>query len=201
MEPFSIIFTVIILIMSVVIHEVSHGYAAELLGDPTPRLQKRLTLNPLRHIDPFGSIIVPIITSFGGFTFGWAKPVEWNPHNVKNRRIGELLIAIAGPGSNILIALVFGMMIRFSHVFSGSFVNLAAYVVLVNIVLAVFNLIPIPPLDGSKVLFSMLPHRYLRIRESFERYAIFLMILVVLVLWKFVAPLVPFLFNLITGVK
>ena len=201
MEPFSIIFTIIILIMSVVIHEVSHGYAAELLGDPTPRLQKRLTLNPLRHIDPFGSIIVPIITSFGGFTFGWAKPVEWNPHNVKNRRVGELLIAIAGPGSNILIALVFGMMIRFSHVFSGSFIDLAAYVVLVNIVLAVFNLIPIPPLDGSKVLFSMLPHRYLRIRESFERYAIFLMILVVLVLWKFVAPLVPFLFTLITGVR
>lgn len=202
MEPISIVFSIIVLVMSVVIHEFSHGYVAELLGDPTPRMQGRLTLNPLKHLELFGSVIVPIITALSGFAFGWAKPVEWNPYNVKNRRWGELLISIAGPGSNILIAVIFGMTIRFSSLFSGTFLNLAAYVVVINIVLAVFNLIPIPPLDGSKVLFAIMPQTpySLRIRDKIERYAFVLMILVAFFLWRLVAPIVPILFRLITGV-
>jgi Zn-dependent protease len=99
MDTLTLIVSIIILVMSVVIHELSHGYVAEMLGDPTPRLQGRLTLNPLKHLDWFGSVIVPIITSFAGLTFGWAKPVQWNPYNVKNKRWGEFLISIAGPGS------------------------------------------------------------------------------------------------------
>ncbi|MDB5259132.1 MAG: peptidase [Candidatus Taylorbacteria bacterium] len=203
MEPISLIFSIIILIMSVVIHEFSHGYVAELLGDPTPRLDGRLTLNPLKHLELFGSVIVPIITSLGGFTFGWAKPVVWNPYNVKNRRLGEFLISAAGPASNLLIAVIFGFTIRYSTLFSGSFVNLAAYVVLVNIVLAVFNLIPIPPLDGSKILFSLFPPtpRFERIRFSIERYSLFLMVIIVLFLWRLIAPIVPLLFTIITGAK
>jgi Zn-dependent protease len=202
MEPLSLIFTIVILIMSVVIHEFSHGYVAELLGDPTPRLQGRLTLNPLKHLEWFGSVIVPLITSLGGFAFGWAKPVQWNPYNVKNKRWGEMLISIAGPGSNILIAVIFGMTIRFSSLFSGSFLSLAAYIVAINIVLAVFNLIPIPPLDGSKVLFSILPQTpyFNQIRYTIEKHAFVLMILVAFFLWKFVAPIVPLLFHFITGV-
>lgn len=198
MDQISPIFTIIVLIMSIVIHEVSHGYVAELLGDPTPRLQGRLTLNPLKHIDLFGSIIVPILTSFSGFTFGWAKPVEWNPYNVKNMRVGELLISAAGPLSNILIALVFGILIRF-RMFDATFLTLAAYIVLINLTLAVFNLIPVPPLDGSKVLFSILPPRLNYIRETMERYGIFLMFFVAFVLWNVVNPIVGTLFRWIVG--
>ncbi|NDE68355.1 site-2 protease family protein [bacterium] len=181
-----------------VIHEVSHGYVAVLLGDPTPRLQGRLTLNPLKHIDPLGSIIVPILTSFSGFTFGWAKPVEWNPYNVKNMRMGELLISAAGPLSNILIALVFGILIRY-RMFDPTFLTLAAYIVLINLTLAVFNLIPVPPLDGSKILFSLLPPRLNYIRESMERYGILLMFFVAFVLWNAVNPIVVTLFKWIVG--
>ncbi len=201
MDPFLLIISIIILIMSIVLHELSHGYVAELLGDPTPRLQGRLTINPLRHLEIFGSLIVPLITSMAGFTFGWAKPIQWNPYNVKNRRVGELLISLAGPASNILIALVFGMVIRFGvGLASSSFLTISAYIVAINVTLAVFNLIPIPPLDGSKILFSLLPYRYSHIREFIERYSLFLLLLLVVVLWKFVEPVIPFLFQVITGV-
>ena len=186
--------------MSVVIHELSHGYVAELLGDPTPRLQGRLTLNPLKHLELFGSFIVPIITSMAGFTFGWAKPVQWNPYNVKNKRWGELMIAIAGPVSNILIAIVFGLIIRFfAESLSTSFIQIASYVIAINIVLAVFNLIPLPPLDGSKVLFSILPRSMISIREVLERYSIFFFLIVIFFLWRFVEPIIPFIFKVIVG--
>ena len=157
MDTLTLIVSIIILVMSVVIHELSHGYMAEMLGDPTPRLQGRLTLNPLKHLDWFGSVIVPVITSFAGLTFGWAKPIQWNPYNVKNKRWGEFLISIAGPGSNLLIALIFGFIVRFFGTsLPGSFVQISLFIVSINIVLAVFNMIPLPPLDGSKVLFSMI---------------------------------------------
>ena len=97
--------------MSVVLHELSHGYAAVALGDPTPRIQGWLTLNPLKHLDPIGSVVVPIVTPSLGFTFGWAKPVVWNPYNLKNPRSGEVIIAIAGPACNLLIAVVFSLFI------------------------------------------------------------------------------------------
>lgn len=187
--------------MSVVIHELSHGYAAELLGDPTPRLQGRLTLNPFKHLDLYGSLIVPIITSLAGFPFGWAKPVEWNPYNVKNRRWGEFLISIAGPGSNILVALVFGFIIRFyMDSLPMSFIQLTSYVVIVNIVLAVFNFIPLPPLDGSKILFSILPADMYKVREVLEKYSMVFFIILVVFLWKFIEPVVPYVFQLVTGV-
>ena len=194
------IFQIIILIMSVVIHELSHGYAAELLGDPTPRLQGRLTLNPLKHLEWFGSFIVPLITSMAGFTFGWAKPVQWNPYNVKNKRWGELMIAIAGPVSNLLIAVAFGLVLRvMGGSLSESFIQISFYVIVINIVLAVFNLVPIPPLDGSKVLFSLLPPRFAQVRETLERYSIFFFLILIFFLWKFVEPVIPFIFKLIVG--
>ncbi len=200
MDPLTFIVTIVILIMSVVVHELSHGYVAELLGDPTPRLQGRLTINPLKHLELFGSFIVPVLTSMAGFTFGWAKPVEWNPYNVKNRRWGELLISIAGPISNLLIAIVFGLLIRFAgDSLSTSFLQISAYVVMINIVLAIFNLIPIPPLDGSKVLFSFLPPNMIQVREIMERYSIFLFLIVIFFLWRFVEPIIPLIFQLIVG--
>lgn len=202
MDPLIFIISIAILIMSVVVHELSHGYTAELLGDPTPRLQGRLTLNPLKHLELFGSLIVPLITSLAGFTFGWAKPIEWNPHNVTNKRWGEFFIALAGPASNILIALVFGIVIRFG--FSSlpeSFIQISSYIVAINIVLAIFNLIPLPPLDGSKILFSLLPASFFRIRQILEQYSIFFFLILIFFLWKFVEPIIPFIFKLIIGVE
>jgi Zn-dependent protease len=215
MQISTIIFEIIVLIFSVIIHEISHGFVAEKLGDPTARLQGRLTLNPLKHIDPVGSIIVPIVTSLVGFTFGWAKPVPFNPYNLKNRRTGELLIAIAGPISNLLLALVFGTIIRLAlahpeasiftsattSAFALGFIQLSAYVVIINLALAVFNLIPLPPLDGSKVLFAAFPRnqKWNQIRAAIEQYSIFLVLILVVFLWQFVTPILPILFRLFTG--
>lgn len=200
MEPITFIVSIFILIMSVVLHELSHGYTAELLGDPTPRLQGRLTLNPLKHLDLFGSLIIPLITSMAGFTFGWAKPIEWNPYNVKNKRWGEFLISIAGPTSNLLIAVIFGLILRFyGTLLPLSFIEISVYVIEINIVLAIFNLIPLPPLDGSKVFFSILPTRFARLREVLERYSIFFFLILIFFLWRFVEPIIPFIFKIIVG--
>ncbi|MDP3962350.1 MAG: site-2 protease family protein [bacterium] len=200
MTELAFIISITVLIMSVVLHELSHGYVAEMLGDPTPRLQGRLTINPIKHLDFLGSFIVPLLTSLAGFPFGWAKPIQWNPYNVKNRRLGELLISIAGPASNILIAVVFGLLIRFgAESLPQSFLVISAYIVIINITLAVFNLIPIPPLDGSKVLFSLLPPYMSHFRAGYERYSLFLVLILLFVLWKYIAPIIPFFFQLITG--
>ena len=174
---------------------------ADLLGDPTARLQGRLTLNPLKHIDPVGSILVPLITSLVGFTFGWAKPVNYNPYNLKNKRLGEFLIAFAGPASNLLLALIFGTVIRcaVAYGFQPPFIELCSYIVIINIILAVFNLIPLPPLDGSKLLFSILPAQYDKVRMTLEMYAPFFVVILVLFLWKFIAPVIPALFSLFSG--
>jgi Zn-dependent protease len=196
------IISVIILIFSVIIHEVSHGYMADRLGDPTPRMQGRLTLNPLAHLDPVGSIIVPIITTMFGFSFGWAKPVVYNPYNLKNKRQGEFLIAIAGPLSNLFLAVVFGLITRLSAKGATEFtpaLEALSVIVLINIVLAVFNLIPLPPLDGSKLLFSILPRQYGGFRMMLEQYAPMFIIIVVFFLWKVVSPVVPLLFSFLTG--
>jgi Zn-dependent protease len=202
MDAIAFIASLIILIMSVVIHEISHGYTAELLGDPTPRLQGRLTLNPIKHMDLYGSVIIPLITSMLGMTFGWAKPVEWNPYNIKNRRVGEMLISIAGPGSNLFLALVFGLSIRFlQETLPHSMLSIFSYIVIINTVLCIFNLIPIPPLDGSKVLFNLLPYSMNRYRAILENNQIVTIFIVLFVLWPVFEPLIPFLFTLITGIK
>ncbi len=181
-DPTIFVFSIIILFMSVIIHEVSHGFAAGLQGDPTAKLAGRLTLNPLAHIDPIGSIVVPIITSLGGFPFGWAKPVPFNPYNLRSQRWGELIVAIAGPLSNILLALVFGLIIRFGgHTLPVPFLSLSFAIVFINFSLAIFNLIPIPPLDGSKVLFAFLPFHWRRFRSYLERYSFLLIFLIILI--------------------
>lgn len=193
--------SIVILILSVIIHEISHGYMADRLGDPTARLQGRLTLNPIKHIDPIGSIVVPLITSLAGFTFGWAKPVPYNPYNLKNKRQGEFLIAAAGPLSNLAIALAFGTIIRFTVAGEMTpFIQIASYIVIINIILAVFNLIPIPPLDGSKLLFSFLPNQHGRVRAMLEAYAPFLIVIVIFFLWEAISPIIEPIFKLFTGV-
>ena len=189
--------------MSVVIHEVSHGYSALVLGDPTAKYQGRLTLNPLSHLDPVGSFLVPLMGYFlGGFIIGWAKPVPFNPYNLKNQRWGEAMVAAAGPLSNIVLALIFGLIIRLvpETLVGPTFLTVVGYVVILNITLAVFNLIPIPPLDGSKILFAFLPYKLHWIKESIERTGIIFVLIAVFFLWRFIVPLVYYLFGLITGI-
>lgn len=152
-----------ILIFSVVIHEVSHGYAAYFLGDPTAKYAGRLTLNPLKHLDPWGSFLVPLFLTIShlGVIFGWAKPVPYNPYNLSNQKYGPALVGLAGPLSNLALALLAGVMIRIMLVIGvedGFFgYNILALLVVINVFLIVFNLLPIPPLDGSKLLFAFLP--------------------------------------------
>lgn len=197
----SFIFSIAILILSVVIHEVSHGYAADRLGDPTAKLAGRLTLNPLKHLDLFGSLIIPSLTFLlGGFIFGWAKPVPYNPYNLRDQKWGEAKIAFAGPASNLLIALIFGLAIR-ADLITTALLTPVTLIVLINIILAIFNLIPIPPLDGSKILFSLLPYKYLNVRVFLERYSFILILVLVFFLWSLLLPIISFVFSLMTGIS
>lgn len=193
-EGIEIIFGIAVLIMSVIAHEVSHGYAAALLGDPTARLAGRLSLNPVKHIDPVGSIAVPLLSyMLGGFIFGWAKPVPYNPYNLKNQRFGPAIVAAAGPAMNIAIAIIFGMLVRFAAplgIANEAFYSLAIMIVFINVLLALFNLIPIPPLDGSKILSAFLPSRYLSFMASLEQYSFFVVIIFILLFWQSIVPVV-----------
>lgn len=157
-----IILQIAILIMSVVIHEVSHGYAALMLGDPTAKFAGRLTLNPVKHLDPWGSVLIPLllVISQAGILFGWAKPVPYNPYNLRNQKYGPAIVGAAGPLSNLALALIAGITLRaffVAGIFDGFIIQILAIIIFINVLLMVFNLLPIPPLDGSKLLFAILP--------------------------------------------
>jgi Zn-dependent protease len=198
------IFQLAILIVSVMAHEVAHGAAAYYFGDPTAKNLGRLTLNPIKHIDLFGSIILPFILALSGsgIIVGWAKPVPYNPYNLRNRRLGEFSVAIAGIIVNFLIALFFGLILRFSFDLglSVSVQEIVTYIVLINLVLMIFNLVPIPPLDGSKILISVLPYRYEAFLRSFERSGIFILIAFIVFLGFYINVPVFWLFHLIVGI-
>src|SRR3989344_6370031 len=200
------IFVVAVIMMSAVIHEVMHGVAAERLGDPTARLQGRITLNPISHLDPMGSIILPLVLVLTNapILFGWAKPVPYNPHNLRPGRFSEAIVAVAGPVSNIFLALIFGFLLRLGIAggyASESFIHITSLVVFINILLAVFNLVPIPPLDGSKLLFALFPENTFKLRNFFERYGLMLVILFIFFAWQFIAPIVFYLFRVVTGIN
>lgn len=196
------IFSIAVLIFSVVAHEVSHGYMAQYLGDPTARLAGRLTMNPVKHIDPIGSILVPIVTVLmpGGFVFGWAKPVPYNPYNLRDAKWGDAKVALAGPLTNIAIALVFALFLRLGgELFTGPMQTLMHTIVIINIVLAIFNLVPIPPLDGSKVLMNALPYRYRYVVDYLERYSLVFILFFAFFLWEFFMPLIVGIYRLFVG--
>ncbi|MFA5841776.1 MAG: site-2 protease family protein [Candidatus Paceibacterota bacterium] len=200
------IFYIVILIFSVILHEVAHGYVADMAGDPTARLAGRLTLNPVSHIDLFGSVILPAILIFtgSGIVVGWAKPVPYNPYNLRNQRWGTLAVAIAGVATNFLIALIFGLLIRFAPGLPISFLAIAKMIVMLNIVLGVFNLLPIPPLDGSKVLLSLFPRWFYPIEQFAERNFMVVIMVLIILLPVFFGPVVgaitQVIFGLFTGV-
>lgn len=200
------IFSIIVLIFSVVVHEVAHGYTAYKFGDLTAKYQGRLTFNPIKHIDPLGSIILPFIMSLlpGGLILGWAKPVPINPYNFKNRKIGEFATSFAGPLSNIIIAGFFILLIRFSDTLglNSVFVELSLVIVMINAVLAFFNLIPIPPLDGYRIVALLLPqHTADKFEYVSQRFGLFIVLFFVLFLWNPIFMLVVSFLEILTGIK
>ncbi len=178
---------------------------AEWLGDPTARLLGRLTLNPIPHIDLLGSIILPAIFVLSGspIVFGWAKPVPYNPANINGtpfkNRYGGALVAIAGPAVNIFLAIIFGLLVRFVPL-NLLMAQFFLVIVVINISLAVFNLIPIPPLDGHHILSALLPYRFRQKYLELSQYSFILMFVVAFVLWRFISPLVLIIVRGITGI-
>ncbi len=206
MQGIDPIFYVIVLIMSVVVHESAHGYVAEYLGDPTARHAGRLTLNPLKHIDPIGSVILPLLLTVlhAGFVVGWAKPMPYIESNLRNRRWGPLAVSAAGVSVNIAFAVIFGLSIRVAGMlgeFAPAYISIATVITLVNLLLAFFNLIPVPPLDGSKILFSLFPSsaRLSDIRAKVEYVSLPLLLVFVLFVWPAVLPFMSRVFMLLTG--
>jgi len=198
------IFALIILLFSTVIHEIAHGSVANLLGDSTAKNSGRLSLNPLKHLDPFGSILLPLIlyisTAGRGPIFGWAKPVPVNPFNLRDHKWGMLKVSVAGPLTNFLIALIFGLLVRFlpsPSQLTGFFSLISIY----NLVWALFNLIPIPPLDGSHVLFFFLPEKFRQFKEVLGQYSSIILILFIVFGLNFVYNAAIFIFSVITGLK
>lgn len=180
-----IIGTFVILIFSAIVHEVSHGLMAEQLGDDTAREEGRITLNPVSHIDPYGTLLLPLImwiATGGRFFFGSAKPVPVNFNRLKNPKMGMLLVSLAGPVSNFLLAFVLVIPIKLglANQISYPFLLLGIYI---NLLLGTFNLIPIPPLDGSKVLASLVPGRWTARILNLERYGFLLVLVFVLLNW------------------
>lgn len=200
-----LILQIIILIFSVIIHEVSHGAVASMLGDPTAKHAGRLTLNPIPHIDPLGSIIVPaiLILTHAGFIIGWAKPVPINPYNFKDQKYGPAKSALAGPAANIALALFFGLLLRFFPVIStipgAAFVF--TYIVFINLLLAVFNLLPFPPLDGSHILFTFLPESMKGLKVFLSQFGMFILLFVILFFFSQIIFVVNLLFTFIVGVS
>ena len=159
----------VVLLFSVIVHEVAHGYVALLNGDPTAKMLGRITLNPGPHIDPIGTILLPalLLLSHAGIIFGWAKPVPVNPLNYRNYRWGEFAVSAAGPVSNLALAMVFSFLLRLGLGGLG-LMKLAYFGVSINIFLALFNLVPIPPLDGSHILAILLPRDLARLYAYLE---------------------------------
>lgn len=196
------LFSFIALIISITIHEFCHALAADRLGDPTPRSLGRLTLNPIAHADPIGTIFLPLMSALTGIpTIGWAKPVPIDPYNFQKPKRDEIFVALAGPAGNILLAIICSLVFKII----GTQNILLYLLVLINVSLAVFNLIPIPPLDGSKVFLNLLPtEKSIQWQETFDRYGFILLIILVFIpiggapiFQTIMSPIVKFVLNLL----
>lgn len=203
-----VVFQILIIVFSVVIHEVAHGYAALALGDRTAKYAGRLTLNPISHLDPFGSVLLPGLLAFFHMPIiGWAKPVPYNPYNLRNQKWGPAIVGAAGPAANLSLALVFGLFVRFIPVlqndlagtFFFNFLTIASTIAVLNLMLALFNLVPVPPLDGSKVLFALLPYKWHGVETFLTQYGFIMLLIFIFFFSGLLLPVVLLLFRLITG--
>jgi len=207
MDTTLVIFQIIILVFAVIIHEVSHGVVALSLGDPTAKLSGRLTLNPIPHIDIYGSIILPLLmglASGGAFVFGYAKPVPFNPYLLRDQKWAPALVALAGPASNLVLAILLGIFYRIATIFTdipAEVGQLFIIAVVINIVLAVFNSVPIPPLDGSKIIAPLLPDKFLRSEfyAVLEQQGMWVVLIFVFFGFGLISPIIYGLANLILG--
>lgn len=201
MDALQFLFYFLIIIPSAILHEYAHGAMAERLGDPTARLAGRLTLNPAAHIDLWGTILMPLLLfvgTGGQFLFAYAKPVPYNPYNLRNQRWGPVAVALAGPAVNFLLAFAFGIALRLfpADAMIGFFFAIIVYA---NILLGVFNLVPIPPLDGSKVLYALLPSSWYRVKQVLDQYGTMLLLVFVLLFFSWLTPIIQFLYQLFVG--
>jgi len=203
MDILAIIILITILLFSVIFHEMAHGWMAYFLGDPTAKNAGRLTLNPIKHIDPIGTVFLPlmllIVTMGRGPIFGWAKPVPINPFNFKDKKNDSAKVAAAGPISNIILAIIFGLTLRFAHTFLPYQTSLIfLYIVQINLLLAIFNLLPIPPLDGSYILFAFFPLDP-KTRLFLLQYGIFILIFFIFFFGGYIFELVKVLTQYLVG--
>jgi Zn-dependent protease len=196
MDITSLLF-IVILIASVILHEVAHGYVAWKLGDPTARLQGRITLNPLAHIDWVGSVLIPVFLVLSGapFVFGWAKPVPFNPYRMRNPKWGGAIVAFAGPLTNILIAAIAAIVLALFDPSGSLLVYILQGTIITNIALAVFNLLPIPPLDGHHILFALLPDSLHTFKEQLRRISWPLIIIFIIFGWQFISPIIYWIYQ------
>ncbi len=204
MDPISLkFFLYIIIVLSAVFHEYAHAWSAYRLGDTTAKDAGRLTLNPFVHLDLMGTVLIPLFLLFtSGIFIGWAKPVPYNPFNLKDQKYGSLKVGVAGPSANILIALILGL---FSRFFSGYFAvagfispifqEFLGLIIYINIFLALFNLIPMPPLDGSKIFMDLFPRQW----RYFEQFGFLGIFIALFLAFFFLPPVAQVIFKLITG--
>jgi Zn-dependent protease len=196
-----LIFQLIVLLFSVMIHEISHGVVALSLGDDTAKNAGRLTLNPLKHLDPIGSVLLPLVLAISGLpVIGWAKPVPYNPYKLyKDPKYGPLKVALAGPISNISIAAVFAIIVRLlGSLLPTTAIALLGMVIMLNIILAVFNILPIPPLDGSK-LISLISPRLSRMMENMGLYGLILVLLFLFFFSQYIFVVSSAIFQILAG--
>lgn len=197
-SPFLFILWLLALFIAITIHEFSHALVADQLGDPTPRLMGRLTLNPLAHLDTLGTLMLLL------FRFGWGKPVEFDPFNLKNPRRDAALISLAGPVSNLLLALILSILVR-TPVVPPFLIQFLLPIIMLNIMLAIFNLIPIHPLDGFKIVGGLLSENQAREWATLERYGFLFLLLLIFpiggksLLFSILDPVINFLLYLFLG--
>ncbi len=208
LDVFAVVPVVLAFVVGITVHEFAHGWTADRLGDPTARYAGRLTLNPVAHADPIGTILLPILLIATGsrFIFGWAKPVPINPYHFRDRRRGLVLVSVAGPLANVVTAVIAAVLLGFWGFSSQVLAEILVTMIWINMILAVFNLIPVPPLDGSKILAGLLPGRQEWLIR-FEQYGMIILILLVFsgalgVMFQYVIePAVKLLIYLATGVR
>lgn len=210
----TLLFYFVIIVPSAIIHEYAHGWAAYMQGDSTAKYAGRLTLNPLVHIDRWGTILMPIVLYFlsgGSFMFAYAKPVPFNPYNLRDQKLGPALVAVAGPLSNFLVAAVFAVFVRLiaggvadglavSAGFLGNLAGFFSLIVYANIMLAIFNLLPVPPLDGSHILYAILPAPLAdKLRDFFARYGFMILLVLIFFVFDLISPIINWLYQLFIG--
>ncbi len=195
-DPLALLLFLPALVIAITIHEFAHAFTADRLGDPTPQVQGRLTLNPLKHFDPIGTLMLLF------FRFGWGKPVEFDPYNLRHPRRDAALISLAGPASNLVLATLLSLVLKFSP--SSLFSVFLYPVILININLAIFNLLPVPPLDGAKILYGFLPRDWADEYNDFMgRYGTILLILLIIPIGgsslaiNLILPLINLISNLL----